>query len=167
MASALDDLGGGCSPTVTHDWDGETYLDRCLGGSVTVTWTITDLCEVQVVSATFTLVAPPMVDITTPVSTVSNTCEFDSQDEVDSAFLSWLEGFTVSGGCDPQGDYGTPIGSGRWSGGSVVVYYDVTDVCENTTVSATFTITPPTQYFSVQSVITTILAPTTHARNYG
>ena len=43
-----------------------TVPDICVGGTETVTWTITDLCDTIEVTATYTYTAPPAIDITCP-----------------------------------------------------------------------------------------------------
>ncbi|MCX7549194.1 hypothetical protein OS188_14650, partial [Xanthomarina sp. F1114] len=55
----------------------------------------------------------------------------------------WLEGFTVSGGCNATGDYGTPTAPLLCDGGTTTVTYTITDTCEPTTIESTFTISAP------------------------
>ena len=49
---------GGCDPVVTDDSDLAEIPELCDGGSVEVTWTITDLCEEITVSASFVFSQP-------------------------------------------------------------------------------------------------------------
>ena len=44
QTSALN-VQNGCAPVVTNDLASQTIPTLCDGGDVTVTWTITDLCE--------------------------------------------------------------------------------------------------------------------------
>ncbi|MFO7722507.1 MAG: VCBS repeat-containing protein, partial [Bacteroidales bacterium] len=55
-------LGGGCDPQLSSDAGEVVLADICEGGTVTVTWTVSDLCiEDIVVSADFTIIPPDPV----------------------------------------------------------------------------------------------------------
>jgi hypothetical protein len=142
------------------------------GGTVTVTWTVTDICEpyISTCTSTFEVIAPPAVVITTVNNLTTNACDYTNQTEADAAFTTWLNGFGVSGGCNPQFTINSPnspitlnevLNSSQISvndfksinlsvfapdfcGGSVSVTWTVTDQCyQTTTHSATFEITAP------------------------
>ncbi|WP_449374888.1 HYR-like domain-containing protein, partial [Bizionia algoritergicola] len=59
------------------------------------------------------------------------------------AFNTWLNGFTVSGGCNATGDYGTPTAPLLCEGGTTTVTYTITDLCNPSTIDRTFSITAP------------------------
>ena len=137
--------GQGCDPQVTeNDWDG-VYPVLCEGDTITVTWTIEDLCDETTVSATFGVSAAPAVTWTEPSDSVNAMCAFEDQAALDLAFDNWLtyvEGIAnVSGGCNP------------------VVTNDATDapnVCLDDTVTVTWTIEDlcETNYFDAKFIVT-------------
>ncbi|WP_276505061.1 hypothetical protein, partial [Terrimonas pollutisoli] len=92
-------VSGGCDPQLSNDAGAASV--QCTGGSVTVTWTATDLCQSPTLTRTFTVTAPAPVVITTPVATTVNTCDFATQAELDAAFQAWLATASVTGGCAP------------------------------------------------------------------
>ena len=133
---------GGCvSPAViTNDWTGP-LPDYCEGGIFTVTWTVEDLCETVSTTAVYTLTKPQPLVIDKPNPKQYSACEFEDQDELDSAFSTWLEEFYALGGCDPQGELvgiDTPT---HCDGGTATVYYNVSDNCGEGSVSSVFTVT--------------------------
>src|SRR5690625_2498385 len=138
------DVSGGCGVQISENSEDVTIPTLCEGGSATVTWTITDLCDTITVSADFHLTAPDAIEITVPSDYTAAAIDFENQEAINTAFASWLEGFGVTGGCDPQGSYGAPSAP-TLCGGSVTVTYSVTDLCENDEKTATFTITSPNE----------------------
>ncbi|WP_345274126.1 hypothetical protein, partial [Flaviramulus aquimarinus] len=60
------------------------------GGSVTVTWTITDLCETITETADFTVTAPIDITYTAPADDSSNACDYATQGDLDTAFSNWV-----------------------------------------------------------------------------
>jgi hypothetical protein len=109
----------------------------CTGGTTSVTYTVSDLCNPSTVTKTFEVVAPQSVNITNPGNKTSGV--YLTQAAVNAEFATWLSGFAVNGGCNPQGSYGTPVAP-NLCGGVVTVNYHVTDLCTNTSVSSTFTV---------------------------
>src|SRR5690625_6305308 len=133
-------MGGGCAVQIS-DNNGEIEIPSlCEGGSASVTWTITYLCDTITVSADFHLTAPDAIEITVPSDYTAAAIDFENQEAINTAFASWLEGFGVTGGCDPQGSYGAPSAP-TLCGGSVTVTYSVTDFCVNEEKTASLTIT--------------------------
>jgi gliding motility-associated-like protein len=130
-------VSGGCA--ATGDYGTPTAPVLCDGGTTSVTYTVTDLCNPSTVTQTFEVVAPPVVVVNSPANASASACTFADQAAVDAAFATWLEGFSVSGGCSPTGDYGTPIAP-LLCGGSTLVTYNVTDLCESGQDLATFTL---------------------------
>ncbi|MCX7549211.1 hypothetical protein OS188_14765, partial [Xanthomarina sp. F1114] len=99
-------VSGGCN--ATGDYGTPTAPLLCDGGTTTVTYTITDTCEPTTIESTFTISAPDAVVANAPAVMTTDACDYADQAAVDAAFNTWLEGFTVSGGCNATGDYGTP-----------------------------------------------------------
>ncbi|MDD7885669.1 gliding motility-associated C-terminal domain-containing protein [Flavivirga sp. 57AJ16] len=148
-------LTGG-SPTVSHDFTNQS-IDLCSGGSLTVTWTIDDICETLTPTATYTLTAPTEISFTNPVDDASDACEFGSTDAIaaqanlDTDIATWVTNQTtainssITGGCSPiiTNDY-TNQSIDLCTGGSITVTWTVADLCETITQSATYTFTQPT-----------------------
>jgi hypothetical protein len=87
-------IDGGCSPELDDNWDGVTYPDLCSSNSLTVTWTISDLCETITLSATFKV----------EVNTDPLVCEIDEVAEEDRPFCNTPDNtltVVVTGGCTP------------------------------------------------------------------
>src|SRR5690606_24094655 len=110
----------------------------CEGGTTTVTYTITDLCNPSTIERTFSITAPEAVVVNTPDNATADACDYASQAEVDTAFNTWLNGFTVSGGCNATGDYGTPTDLLLCEGGTTTVTYTITDLCNPSTIQITY-----------------------------
>jgi hypothetical protein len=145
-AAAVEaDIKGGCDPKVTPSYGA---LPGFCGGSVKVTWTVTDLCIDPITfSADFIIKAPAKVTYNTPKNKEYEACEFTTQDAVKAAFDAWLAAAAVEadikGGCDPKvtPSYGALPG---FCGGSVKVTWTVTDLCiDPITFSADFIIKAP------------------------
>ncbi|MCF6130749.1 T9SS type A sorting domain-containing protein [Flavobacterium wongokense] len=135
-------VSGGCSPVGTVQ--GQPVPPALCGGSVCVTYNVTDNCYTGTVTAIFTITPAPAVVVNGPENSTSNACTYANQDAANAAFTAWLAGFTVSGGCAPVGSFGegTPQAP-AYCGGTVTVTYRVTDRCyEGGTITRTFTITP-------------------------
>ena len=139
MATAS--VSGGCAPTSTPDI---TAAPPYCGGDVKVTWTIADKCyTTSTYSATFSITAPDALVISDVKDVLIPGCTYGTQEDLDAAFDLWLKGFTVSGGCAPQGVFaGTYTAPDRVAGGYVDVVYNVTDLCENGSDTARYTVGP-------------------------
>ena len=85
---------------------------------------------------------PPALVVNSPDSTIINSCDYPDQAAVDTAFATWLSQFTVTGGCSPVGDYGSPVAPPLCSGGTTTVTFTVTDKCTSPSVTETFTVVP-------------------------
>ncbi|MFD0975390.1 hypothetical protein, partial [Salinimicrobium gaetbulicola] len=80
---------GGCNPQVSNDAGDAPLL--CSGGTATVTWTITDLCEtINTITADFNLTAPQAIGYTAPSDANEDSCDYANQTEVQSAFDTWV-----------------------------------------------------------------------------
>ncbi|WP_165361004.1 hypothetical protein, partial [Candidatus Chloroploca sp. Khr17] len=133
----------GCGVTAP-DLSAYTAPVLCEGGEVSITYGVADLCSNASITRTFTVTSPADLSITAPVAYSAAATDFANQAAIDAAFSTWLTGFGVTGGCDPQGSYGTPTAP-TLCGGETTVTYDVTDLCETESVSATFTIVSPNE----------------------
>ncbi|HOP13080.1 MAG TPA: hypothetical protein PLH09_03825, partial [Lentimicrobium sp.] len=133
--------GDGCG-VIIPDLSGYTAPVLCEGGMVTVIYGINDLCSSAGITRSFTVNAPTAIVIAEPADFSADATDFADQAAIDAAFASWLEGFGVTGGCNPQGSYGTPTAP-TLCGGFTEVTYNVTDLCQTGTATATFTIVSP------------------------
>ena len=68
---------GGCSPEVTNNFVAQS-IDYCTGGTITITWTIEDLCETQTVTADFSVTPPPALTWTDPLTETHDACVITS-----------------------------------------------------------------------------------------
>ncbi|HAX96674.1 MAG TPA: hypothetical protein DCY35_09175, partial [Prolixibacteraceae bacterium] len=144
-------VSGGTQPlTIVYTVNGSTVAsldgvqapDVC-GGSVVVSIDVTDACELHAsCQGTFTVPAPDAIVHNFPDDMTAGDCL--SQDAIDEAFADWLDEATVSGGCDPNLDYGQPVAPDA-CGGEVTVYFEITDYCLDEPIlgSATFTVPAP------------------------
>ncbi len=146
--------GQGCDPQVTeNDWDG-VYPVLCEGDTITVTWTIEDLCDETTVSATFGVSAAPAVTWTEPSDSVNAMCAFEDQAALDLAFDNWLtyvEGIAnVNGGCNPVVTNNAIDAPNVCLDDTVTVTWTIEDLCETNYFDAKFIVTGDT----VKPVIT-------------
>ncbi|MBK6347379.1 MAG: hypothetical protein IPF68_15895 [Bacteroidales bacterium] len=135
-------VSGGCTPTGSYGIS--SAPDLCTGGTTTVIYNYSDLCESGSETATFTINAPTAVAVTEVNDLTTSSCTYADQASADAAFALWLDGFGVTGGCSPAFTNGTPVAP-AYCGGSTLVTWMVTDHCYVTsTHTATFTINTPT-----------------------
>ncbi|MBI1223704.1 MAG: hypothetical protein GC192_00585 [Bacteroidetes bacterium] len=143
MSSYQWDISG--NGTIVGPTDGQSVMVNAAGtcgGGFSLSLTVSDgpcmnfcMLDVSVDDNT-----PPVV--TCPMDMNLGSCM--TQDAVDMAFANWLAGFSATDDC------GTPTVTDLSlemppdiCGGSVVVYFTATDVCNNmTSCTATFSITP-------------------------
>ena len=137
-------VGGGCDPDIEDDAPAGLSA-FCAGDTVTVTWTITDLCEGPItVSADYMLSAAPAVTYNQPQDDDVSACLFADQTDADTTFANWVAAQTaaiaVGGGCDPDIEDDAPAGlSAFCAGDTVTVTWTITDLCEGPiTVSADY-----------------------------
>ncbi|WP_406683657.1 gliding motility-associated C-terminal domain-containing protein [Seonamhaeicola sp. MEBiC1930] len=143
-------VANGCSPILSNDSASVSIPELCAGGSVTVTWTISDLCETIVETADFSLTAPTAITYNAPVDTDLESCNFADQSEVDSAFNDWVtaqtNAYSVANGCSPilSNDSASVSIPELCAGGSVTVTWTINDLCETIVKTADFSLTAPT-----------------------
>ncbi|MGL2967637.1 hypothetical protein, partial [Flavobacterium sp. XGLA_31] len=70
-----------------------------------VTYNVTDKCYSGSVTRTFTVTAPAEVTTNAPANASASACAYANQAAVNAAFTAFLNGFSVSGGCTPQGSF--------------------------------------------------------------
>ncbi|MBU3823000.1 gliding motility-associated C-terminal domain-containing protein, partial [Flavobacteriaceae bacterium XHP0103] len=142
-------LTGGCTPTVTNDFEAQS-IDLCTGGSITITWTVEDLCSTTTATATYTLSQPEAIVYTAPSNKDAISCDYTDQAGVDQAFADWVDAQTSamiqSGGCSPEltNNSDTVSVPELCTGGTVTVIWTITDICETIELSADFSLTAPT-----------------------
>ena len=66
----------GCDPVITDNSLTQTIPVLCDGGAVTVTWTITDLCETIPLTASFNVTAPLDITYNAPVDFDADACDY-------------------------------------------------------------------------------------------
>ncbi|MFB9056580.1 gliding motility-associated C-terminal domain-containing protein [Mariniflexile ostreae] len=150
-------ITGGCSPTITHNYTDQS-IAFCLGGSVSVIWTVEDLCETTTETATYTLTKPNEITYKAPENTSSTACKFDNstpekaQAALNADISTWVNTQTnllensFNGGCSPSvtNDFVQPSLT-FCSSGSLTVNWTIQDICETKTASATYTFIAPTK----------------------
>jgi len=129
---------GGCNGVLTNN---NTGAPSACGGSTTVTFTYTSTCAplTTTCQATFTVAAPPGVELNCPINTTIGACQ--TQAAVNAQFNAWLGSASASGGCNgvlTNNNTGAPPACG----GSTTVTFTYTSTCAplTTTCQATFTV---------------------------
>jgi hypothetical protein len=132
-------VSGGCDPQKSTE--GATAPDKC-GGTATVHFIVTDKCYTATnVTRTFEVTAAPAVVVNYPANNTTSACIYADQAAVNASFNTWLTGFTVSGGCDPQKSTEGATAPDK-CGGTATVHFIVTDKCYTATnVTRTFEVT--------------------------
>ena len=87
----------------------------CEGDTVLVTWTVTDLCDTTMVSASFGVSAVQDLVVSDPSSEYHSSCEYSDQSGVESDFDDWFDAITlaIQTQVDPQVCY--PQVSDDWN----------------------------------------------------
>ena len=111
----------------------------CVGDTVMVTYQVSDLCHSTSITRYFGVAAPPAIVINKPDNSYTSTCAYTDQAAINAVYTSWLAQFSVSGGCSPNGTYGTPPNAPAWCAGDTVsVTYTVTSLCVSTSITRYF-----------------------------
>ncbi len=146
-------VAGACSPEVTNDFINQ-LIDYCEGGSITITWTIEDLCETITETATYTLNPPPPIIWISPVDLTIDACDlYDgdpdiTQANIDAGIAQWVkdnqDAIVPAGGCTPEvtNDFVSQT-LDFCTGGCVTITWTIEDLCEIQTRTATYTLVPP------------------------
>ncbi|HSG67483.1 MAG TPA: T9SS type A sorting domain-containing protein, partial [Bacteroidales bacterium] len=138
QAAVVASIQGGCSVSVTNNFTSST-LNYCEDGSVTITWTIEDLCDYYTETATYVYTAPDDIVLDYPADKIVGCMD---QNLLNIEFANWLAEFDYSGGCSPQATFDPPNPTPPdWCGSEpVVVTYTVTDLCDQVSITRTFTV---------------------------
>jgi hypothetical protein len=145
-------VAGECDdPQAMHNFEGQ-YISLSEGGSITIEWTINELCEpLDNLNATFSVSAPEEITGKAPENRKITTCVYANQTELNAAIFAWVTDETaalqasISGGCEPKAShnyagYSFPV----CEGGSLTVKWIITD--RNDTIdhfAASFTMDAP------------------------
>ncbi|MBK9271542.1 MAG: T9SS type A sorting domain-containing protein [Saprospiraceae bacterium] len=129
-------VSGGCNTMVSNNNSGAPNF---CGGTTTVVFTVSSSCENSATcSASFTVNNAPAVNFTCVMDQTEAACQ--TQAEIDSRFNTWLNSYSVNGGCNTMVSNNNS-GAPSFCGGTTTVVFTVTSDCENsTTCSATFTV---------------------------
>ena len=147
--SAAMNVLNGCVPVLTNNSLTQTIPVLCEGGAVTVTWTITDLCETIPLTASFNVTAPVDITYTAPQDFDADACDYATQAELQTAFTSWVTAqsaaMNVLNGCVPvlTNNSLTQTIPVLCEGGAVTVTWTITDLCETIPLTASFNVTAP------------------------
>jgi hypothetical protein len=122
-------INDGCSAVAQFSGDPRVAPSLCDGGVVNVTYSISDNCSQDSVSASFTLNEAQELTVTCPPN-VLLTCRDDAQ-------AAWINGFSFAGGCNP---IGTDLSTYELPkpGQSVTINYSVQDNCDFESCTSTF-----------------------------
>ncbi|WCO02406.1 T9SS type A sorting domain-containing protein [Psychroserpens ponticola] len=115
--------------------------DLCVGGTVNVTYNVTDLCESDNETASFTITPSAALEVSCP-SAVSLDSSSTEQ-EISDAYEAWKLEFTKTGGCEATDNLGTFPSLPDFNCGTAVdlnFTYRATDRCHpnGVTCSSTF-----------------------------
>src|SRR5688572_10354031 len=95
---------GGCATQVRRNFTNQT-INLCAGGSVTITWTITDKCDTTTVDAIYTVTPAPALTFSQPADATVASCTFADQTALNAAIAAWVTHQTTAlpaaGGCSP------------------------------------------------------------------
>ena len=144
--TALIDQDGGCDPQIANNSAEALIPVLCEGGSVTVTWTITDLCETLTASAVYTLVATEDIVVTCSQSVNLPVCTPLTQ--IEEAYAAWVSGFSYTGGCNVITNIDDipmlPVNV-ECIGANLSFTYLVEDDCGSDQCTSTFIVVPDTE----------------------
>ena len=140
----------GCDPAI---FVSESVIpDQCVGGSVTVTWTVTDKCHHPIfLPASLTVLPPSVFSPEEPVDSLAYSCDYEDQSSLDVAFELWrsnqersIISSLLEEGCDPQITGGQAIAPLLCDGGAVTAVWTVSNQCSGPAdISGTFSLTAP------------------------
>ena len=137
-------VAGGCDPQVANDAASVTVPDLCAGGTATVTWSVTDLCETPSFNAVFTVTPHIPIIITCAPAQSLSACS--SQAAVQAAYDAWSAGFSFTGGCSTASSnissFPTLPADASSLGANLSFSYTITDVCSTESCTSTFIVAP-------------------------
>ena len=136
---------GGCAPQVTSDFTNQS-INLCAGGTVTITWTITDKCQTATVDAIYTVTPAPPVQLTCPplqtfCVVAANYYTIPALIVTHDCSRELAIAYEVTGATTRSGS-GTDA-SGVFNVGVSTITWSVTDACGNvSTCTTTVTLNP-------------------------
>ena len=146
-------ITGGCNPVVVHDYSNQS-VDICTGGSITITWTVEDICETTSFTATFSVDPPNPLSVNSPMDTTITSSSFinltpgeaqDSLNQIFEQWIAWIDDNLVldnrCGAATVSNDY-TDQSINYMEGGNSVITWTVETGCETATTSAIFAVEP-------------------------
>ena len=139
-------VSGGCNAAFSTNPASPVAPDSC-GGMTIVTWTVTaDHCYNSTTHVdTFTVTDATTVSVTEAGTVEENSCQ--TQDQINTAFATWLGTFSVSGGCNAafSTNPATPVAPDSCGGMTIVTWTVTADHCYNSTTHVdTFTVVDAT-----------------------
>ena len=106
---------GGCSPVVTNDFTTQS-IDICTGGSVTITWTVTDLCQTSTAQAIYTVTPPPALTFIPPAPVTVAACTFDTTEPANLPAAQLALNLAIADWVTPTRPTSQPpVAAHRWS----------------------------------------------------
>ena len=130
-----------CEATAS-DISSLTAPDLCEGGTVNVTFGISNNCTNDTVRAAFTINAADPLEVEGPQNFTASSCDFDDQAALDAAFQTWVDSFNVvTNACEATAsDISSLTAPDLCEGGTFNVTFGIGNNCTNDTVRAAFTI---------------------------
>ncbi|MFM2212758.1 MAG: hypothetical protein RL427_21, partial [Bacteroidota bacterium] len=123
-------ISAGCGATAQFNASEFQAPNLCLGGVVTLTYSIADNCTQDSATATFSITPTIPVNVNGPESVASTSCDYADQAAVNAAFNAWVAQFqTVSAGCGATAQFNTSEyqAPNLCLGGSVSLTYSIAD----------------------------------------
>jgi hypothetical protein len=156
---------GSLNPSTTLNPPNPAAPQLCSGGTVTVTYSVTDppCLNETTVTSTFLLTPPPAFVYSTSGNVTRPSSDFSSQAELNAAFDALYAGFKITGGCAPVviRNPQNPVAPSL-CGGTFSFTASVEDLClPRQTATFTYTVTPPPPV-----VVTKAVDKTTSACEY-
>ncbi|WP_323788192.1 proprotein convertase P-domain-containing protein [Psychroserpens sp.] len=140
---------GGCNPYVEYSTDVSALQAPTQCGSTDQVISIginagDDCAKTPIITCSFTVKAfVSTLEVTEVADESYASCDYANQGTLDLAFQAFLDKFGYTGGCDASGQLASAYSApDLCAGGTVDVTYNVTDLCENDSETASFTITP-------------------------
>lgn len=110
-----------------------SFIDYCVGDTITLTFSYTDGCSDDACTATFAVAKGPEPAVSCPGDVDELACDYADQAAIDAAYAAWLAGFQVTeAGCgDGIGSFTTtpPASIDYCLGDTVTLTYEYGDGC--------------------------------------
>ncbi|WP_235298837.1 HYR-like domain-containing protein [Portibacter marinus] len=142
----------GCNVIFTDDFDG-TLPELCMDSDLTINFAAEDLCDTITFDAVFSITTPADITFNEPQDLTIDACDFSDSDltiaqsNIDQQLSDWIanneSNFNIGNDCNAilSSDYiGETIDF--CSGGSIEIFWTITDLCDTILVNATFEVLP-------------------------